>query len=127
MSVGVKSACELESDRGSIVACRVLDKSRNTAPLELWLFRASTTGGAGLADTDPFNPTDTQLANLAGVIRIDDWFAGSTENSIGQATNLPLSFTDLTGGSLYAWLVARGAANYTGTSHLTVQLEVLKD
>ena len=125
--IGAQIAFNVGADRGSIVACRVLDKSKNSVPLELWLFRASIAPNpTNDWDNDPFGPSDTQLADLAGVIRIDDWFANN-ENTIGQATNLPLSFTDLTSGNLYAWLISRGAPVYTATSHLTVQLEVLKD
>lgn len=125
--IGAQIAFNVGTNRGSIVACRVLDKSKNSVPLELWLFRASIAPTPSNDwDNDPFPPSDTQLADLAGVIRIDDWFANN-ENTIGQATNLPLSFTDLTSGNLYAWLISRGAPVYTATSHLTVQLEVLKD
>jgi hypothetical protein len=124
-AIGTQITFNVGTNRGSLVACRVLDKDKNTHPLELWLFRASTTG-TGLGNDAPFTPSDTQLANLAGVVRINDWFANA-ENSIGQATNLRLSFTDLTNDLLYAWLVSRDGETYTSSSALTVQLEVLRD
>ena len=91
-------------------------------PLELWLFRASTT--TGLSNNTVFDPDDNQIANLAGVLRINDWFTANL-NSIGQAENLPMSFADLTGGAIYGWLVNRGAPIYTSTSDLTVELEAV--
>jgi hypothetical protein len=122
--IGSQMTFAVGANRGSIVACRVLDKNENTSPLELWLFRASTSGSWNNA---PFAPDDTtQLVNLAGVVRIDDWFVNN-ESSIGQATNLPLAFTDLSSGSVYAWLVSRGTPTYAGSGDLTVQLEVLRD
>ena len=53
---------------------------------------------------------------------MSDWFH-TTQNSVGQAENLPLSFTNLTGGVLYGWLVCRGKPTYA-SSGLIVEFEV---
>jgi hypothetical protein len=126
-AIGAEITFSVGANRGSIVACRVLDKNKNTVPLELWLLRSSIAPTLSNDwDNDPFPAAGTSLASLAGVVRIDDWFVNN-EDSIGQATNLPLSFTDLTSGTLRAWLVSRGTPTYASTTDLTVQLEVLKD
>ena len=101
---------------------RVLDKDENVVPLELWLFRVSTT--TGLSNNTVFDPDDTQMGNCVGVLRINDWFTADL-NTIGQFANVPLPFSELTGGNLYGWLVNRGAPVYTSTSALTVELQIL--
>jgi hypothetical protein len=121
-AVGGQMTFNATTNRGVVVGGRVLDNDENVVPLELWLFRVSTT--SGLANNEIFDPTDAQMANLVGVVRINDWFA-TTENTIGQFANLPLPFADLTGGNLYGWLVNRGAPIYTSTSAITVELQIL--
>jgi hypothetical protein len=121
-AVGGQMNFSAGTNRGVVVGGRVLDKDKNVVPLELWLFRVSTT--SGLADNEEFDPDDSQMANLVGVLRINDWFTAD-QNSIGQFANLPLPFADLTGGNLYGWLVNRGAPVYTSTAALVVELQIL--
>jgi hypothetical protein len=118
-AVGTQLSFSTGQNAGSIIGCRMLDKGRQSVPLELWLFRASTTG-TGLSNNDPFGPSDTQIANSAGVIRVTDWFH-TPENSAGQAEDLPFSFASLTGGVLYGWLVCCGSPTYAA-GDLTVEL-----
>ena len=125
-AVGTQITFGIGTNRGTIVGCRVLDKAKQTVPLELWLFRASTTSGLG--NNSVFDPDDSQIANLAAVVRIDDWYTADL-NSVGQAANLPLSFADLSGGLIYGWVVNRGTN--PGPSFvagaLIVELEVLME
>jgi hypothetical protein len=121
-AVGGQMTFNATTNRGVVVGGRVLDKDENVVPLELWLFRVSTT--TDLGDNSAFDPTDAQMANFVGVLRINDWFS-NPENTVGQFSNLPLPFADLTGGNLYGWLVNRGAPVYTTTTALTVELQIL--
>jgi hypothetical protein len=112
------------ANRGAIVGCRVKDKSKVSEPLELWLFREDFTP---TTNHDTFNPFDSDLVNLAAVVRISDWF-DSGGNSVGQAVNLPLSVVlDSGDTTLYGQLVTRGTPQYGDTNHLVVELEVAKE
>jgi hypothetical protein len=120
-AVGTQISFNLGTNQGVIVGCRVLDEAKQSVPLELWLFRATTT--AGLGDNSEFDPDDDQILNLAGVLRVNDWF-NTKENSIGQAENLPLAFAGLSSNMLYGWLVTRAAPSFV-ENQLTVELDVL--
>ena len=110
-----------EGNHGMIVGCRLLDKSRQSVPLELWLFRGDFTPSG---DNSLFAPSDSDLENLTAVVPVTDWFV-TPENSIGQAENLPLSFVLNSGDrALYGQLVARGKPQYASSTAIVVELEV---
>ena len=84
-------------------------------------------------DANPSNTTftensaldinDTDLLNVIGVAPVLDWF-GFSDNSVGQALNLAMSFR-LAGADLYAAIVERGAPTYASTSDLSIRVGIL--
>lgn len=118
------NAVDALASRGVIAGCRIKDKHKQNAPLELWLFREDFTP---TTDFNAFNPSDSDLANLAAVVRVTDWFSGSG-NSVGQGVNLPLPVVlDAGDTTLYGQLVTRGTPDYDSSSDLTVELEIAKE
>jgi hypothetical protein len=109
------------ASHGVVRGCRIIDKGRQSVPLELWLFREDFTHSN---DNAVFNPSDSDLTNLAAVIQVGDWFP-TAGNSVGQPDNLPQTFTlDSGDTTLYGQLVSRGAPTYASTSDLVVELIV---
>ena len=95
------------------------------------LAKQSITKDVVFFDTHPANTTftensaldiaDADLVDVLGVVQVADWFAFN-DNSIGQALNLAIPFSDT---PLYAAIVERGAPTYASTSDLTIRVGIL--
>jgi len=113
-----------ERSTGIIQGVTITDKAGQNAALDLILFQSDFTP---TADNAPFDPSDADLLNLAGAIKIlsSDYLAFADNSAaIRGALALPFSATTR---FLYGQLVARGTPTYASTSDLTVILTVLAD
>lgn len=101
----------------------IIDKAKQSIQLDLILFDRTFTA---TADNDAFDPTDADLANCIGGVKITDWFAFN-DNSMGCKTGigLPIRLADA-GDSLFGQLVTRGAPTYAATTDLIVILGIVR-
>jgi hypothetical protein len=108
---------------GIIFNVLILDKDKQSAPIDVVLFKTDFTAST---DKTAFDPSAGDMANCVGVISItaSDYV---TFANYGIATvNKPLAFR-ADGAALYAQLVMRGTPTYTTTSSIGVALKILQD
>lgn len=109
--------------RAYVTAVRVADKSTQAAPMDLYLFESSPSGGG--SDNAAFDPDDADL--LIGPadkpIHITDW-STNNDNCSGKSGALGVAIKPTVDGKFYARAVSRGTPTYGSTSDLTFIVEV---
>jgi len=111
--------------RASGGACRidsvqVVDKSQQRPDLELILFDRSVTAPT---DNLVFNPSDTELTYVVGVIYIGGW----SDLSTNSVTDIPVGRdVVLNGTDLYGVLITRSTPTFASTSDIVVTVNVLQ-
>jgi hypothetical protein len=110
---------------GFIEALRVIDRSLQLAPLELWLFDQTFTA---MADQATWNPSDADLDNCVGVIAVntEHWFRANTQG-VALVNEIELPYVTVGGDSLYGQLVCRGTPTFASVAAIRVRLSVRKD
>lgn len=101
----------------------IIDRAKQSIQLDLVLFDRTFTA---TTDNDAFDPTDADLANAIGAVKIVDWFAFN-DNSMGVKTGigLPIELADA-GSSLFGQLVTRGTPTYAAVGDITVILGIIR-
>jgi len=100
----------------------VIDNSQQMPSLELVLFDRDFTAST---DNAAFDPTDADLANIVGVVKIGDW-SDFNDNAVAMRTGIGLS-AKLNGTALYGQLVTRTTPTFVATNDITVILEIIRD
>lgn len=113
------SVVESANSAATLDSIVVIDKDQELATFDLVLFDQTFTA---TADNAVFAPSDADLANCIGVVRVSD-YANFSTNSVATRTNVGLGIK-LTGTSLFGQLVVRGTPTYTATSDITVKVAV---
>jgi len=109
--------------RGGVIQSVVItDLAKQSANLDLVIFDANPSNTT-FTENSAFDPHDTDILNIIGVVAITDWKAFS-DNSAGVANNLAIPFILDTGNVLYGALVSRGAPTYAATD-LTIRLGII--
>ena len=102
----------------------VTDLSIQAADLVLALFDRTFTA---TADNDAFDPSDADLANCLGYIRINNSdYATFADNCVATLKGVGLS-VKLNGTSLFGQLMCTGTPTYASTGDLVVKLGILQD
>lgn len=105
----------------TITAVVIIDEDQELAPLELVLFDRTFTA---TSDNALFDPSDADLANCIGVIKVSD-YANFVDNSV--ATRECRLTAKLNGTDLFGQLVVRSTPTYTATDDITVIVQVAQD
>jgi len=114
---------------GQIVGSTIIDKGKQNAALQLWLFAVSPT----LVNTDNgvFDITDANLVTALPIGVIDfaatDYRSTASNSIVNGAVLLdraPLPFTTSGGANIFGALVTTGTPTYTSTTDLVVYLNV---
>jgi len=100
----------------------IIDLDKELAPLEIVLFDRTFTA---TSDNATFDPTDADLANCIGVIKVGD-YASFNDNAVAVRTGIGLS-AKLNGNDLFGQLVVRSGPTYASTSDIIVILEIIQD
>jgi len=100
----------------------IIDEDQELAPLELVLFDRTFTA---TSDNAAFDPSDADLANIIGVVKISD-YSNFNDNSVAVRTGIGLA-AKLNGTDLFGQLVVRSTPTYTATDDITVIVEVVQD
>lgn len=100
----------------------IIDNDQELAPLELVLFDRTFTA---TSDNAAFDPTDADLANCIGVVKVSD-YASFNDNSVATRAGIGLAAT-LNGTDLFGQLVVRSAPTYTATNDIIVIVQVVQD
>lgn len=107
-----------------IDAVQLVDKDQEMADLDLVLFDRSITAPT---DNAVFDPTDTELGYVVGVVPIGGgYYANFNDNAVAAASGLGLTAV-LNGTDLYGVLVARSTPTYTAVDDLVVTVTILQD
>lgn len=104
--------------RGTIRSILLLDKDRQQRMTDLALFNASFTPAA---DRTAFDPSWADMANLIGVVTLQDWTAFASR-AVARAD--PMLAYVSQGADLYGQLIAREAPTFATTTSLAVILTV---
>ena len=111
-----------------IESVTIIDKASVHGEIDIVFFSKTFTA---TADNDVFAPSDADLANAVGGIKIrsTDYIAFSTNSLACVASNMvylnaPASGSDM---SLWAQMVVRGAVTYASTSDLIIKLGLRMD
>lgn len=115
------NAARVSGGTVTITAALIIDKDQELAPLELVLFDRTFTN---TADNGVFAPSDADLANYIGVVKISDYANFSTNSVAVRECRLTAT---LNGTSLFGQLVVRGTPTYTATSDIIVIVQVVQD
>lgn len=113
------SAVESAASAATLDSVTIIDKDQELATFDLVLFDQTFTAAS---DNAVFAPSDADLANCIGVVRVSD-YANFSTNSVATRTNVGLGIK-LTGTSLFGQLVVRGTPTYTATSDLIVKVAI---
>lgn len=107
--------------QGWVDKLTIIDKDKQAAAGELWLFNSSVTPAAANA---AHSISDADAAKCVGVIPFGAYY-DSALNSVSFAKNINLSVVSLST-SLWGILVTRGTPTYTA-SGLVVTIELTQD
>jgi len=112
------------STGGSITIQSVIvaDKSQQQPSLELVLFDRDFTASS---DNAAFDPADTDLPYIVGVIPVSNWF-DFNDNSVATRHGLQVA-AKLEGTDLYGQLVTRSTPTFVSTTDITVALDIIQD
>jgi hypothetical protein len=112
------------STGGSITIQSVIvaDKSQQQPSLELVLFDRDFTASS---DNAAFDPADTDLTYIVGVIPVSNWF-DFNDNSVATRHGLQVA-AKLEGTDLYGQLVTRSTPTFVSTTDITVALDIIQD
>lgn len=118
------NAVRASGGSGLLYAVQVVDKGQQMKDLDLVLFDRSITAPT---DNSIFNPSDTELTEAVGTVRISSGdYADFNNNSVATVANVGIEFV-LNGTDLFGVLVARGTPTYTSTTDIVVTLTILQD
>lgn len=104
-------------------AVQVADKSQQMPAMDLVLFDRNP-GSGTFTDNAAADPTDTEIAQIVGVIPVGG-YADMNDNSISDTAcsrRMVLNGTDL-----FGVLIARATPTFVGTSDITVTLTIAQD
>lgn len=129
------AAARVTGGSGVIQSATLVDRDKENALIELWIFDRSVTSFG--SDNAVAAPTETDLDKLIGVIIFDnrttygpsDYIELNTTSggsSIAQKLNVGLPFV-ANATDLFAQMIVRGTPTYTATSDLAVILGILQD
>lgn len=111
---------------GIIQSVSITDKAGVLTDIDVVIFNADPSGTT-FTENAVLNIVDADLTKIIGVASVTDWVSFST-NAQGDAVNLGFAFdTKATGNVLFGAMIARGAANLTGTTDLTINVGILVD
>lgn len=117
------NAARLAGGGGILNVLSIIDKGKQDAELELWLFSETFTPGA---DNAAWDPSDADLANFITVLSTADGnYYDATDNSVASLE--VARRYDLLGISLFGRLVTRGTPTYASTTDLTVKIGLVQD
>jgi hypothetical protein len=107
-------------EHGVIHSIVVIDRDKESANLDVVMFRADYTAAAINA---AFLVADSDLSNLIGAVLINTWKAFS-DNSVGVATNIGLPYW-APAGKIYLQLVTRATPTYAASTDLLISLSIV--
>ena len=108
---------------GVIKSAILIDKAKQSLPLEVWIFDAPFTPPA---DNAPWSISDADAQGLIGILEFSSYFATAL-NSISQVHFPLIGFKCKAGvNSLYMAMVTRGAPTYA-SQELSVKFNIWQD
>ena len=110
------------SPGGILQAVVIIDKDSEDVQLDLMLFSEAFTA---TADHDAWDPTDADLANLIGIVEVNNYKTFNDNSAAMAEVNIPLIATEA-GGTVYGQLVTRGTPSYTATTDIIVKIGVTR-
>lgn len=115
-------ACLTGTLQAEIRGVTLWDLTKQGADIDLLIFSADPSGTT-FTDNAALDVADADLPKIAAVVQIttDSAYA---DNGISQAKNLSYEIPCNASGTFYGAMVARGTPTYTGTSELTLQIEI---
>ncbi|MDZ4766519.1 MAG: hypothetical protein SGI73_18435 [Chloroflexota bacterium] len=106
---------------GVIQSLRLVDLAKQNAEIDLVLFGADF---SATADNAVFDPSDADLANCLGAIKIaNSSYASFNDSALASVYGIGLTFQ--TGSAIYGQLVVRGTPTYASTSDISLQIGIL--
>lgn len=118
-------AARLSGGTLTVQAVILIDKDQEQAEIDLVLFDRTFTPSA---DNAVFNPSDADIANHIGTIKINPAdYANFSTNCAATVRNVGLALKLNGSASLYGQMVIRGVQTYTSTAGLTIKLVVYQD
>lgn len=119
------SAARVSGAGGIVESVVIVDKDQELAAMDLVLLSATVAGTT--TDNAAWDPNDSDLANVVGVIPIlTGDYSDFNDNSVAARSGIGMAYT-CAATSLFGVLVARGTPTYTGTSDISVILGLLPD
>lgn len=118
-----------DPDPTFLVSITVLDKANQKAALDIVFFNANPESSLG-ADNAAYALADADLGKVLGRISIEASHYVSSGSNNAEATRSAFGLIPLkaaSGTSIYAAVVARGAATYGSASDLSVKIGIIKD
>lgn len=112
--------------QGTLQSITICDKASQTGEYDVVFFDSEPTG---INNNDTFDIADADLEKIIYFDSFPDAAATRqvfNDNSFSFLWNLDVPLWT-TGGSLYAFLIAKGTPTYAGTSDITVTLQVETD
>ena len=105
----------------------ISDLSNQKAPIDVFFFNANPTSST-LTDGSTFTVNAADITKFAGVCSIlaTDWVSDSAHGFTNKL-NQGIAFGSGGTGTIYAVMVIRGSATFSGTGDLTLKIKVLQD
>ena len=102
----------------------IVDRASQDVQLDLVLFSEEFTP---TADNGAFDPSDADLLNCIGVVKVSDYSAFN-DNSIAtkSAIGLPIHLTNASG-NLFGQLVTRGTPTYVAITDIAVRIGLISE
>lgn len=120
------NAARVAAGSGVIHAVTIIDNAAQSAELVLVLFDRTFTASA---DNAAFDPSDADLANCIGVIKITSTdYQALADNAVACVKGIGLPYElPAAGTSLFGQLMCTGTPTYVAATDLTVKLHLLQD
>ena len=110
---------------GEVKTLVIVDRGEQNAACDLVLFDRTFTP---TADNARFDPSDADLANVIGMIRVlPEHYTRFVDNSMAMILPVGLYFTSAVNANIYGQLVVRGIPTYSSTGDLTVRLTLKRN
>ncbi len=118
------NAVRVSGGTGLLQGITVFDAAKQAAEIIITFFDRTFTA---TADNDAFDPTDADLANCIGQVKIaTSDYASYNDNAMACKSNIGLPFK-LNGTSLFAQAMVTGTPTYAATTDLKITVRILAD
>ena len=119
------NAARASGGGGIVESVVIVDKDQELAAMDLVLLSSTVAGTT--TDNAAWDPNDSDLANVVGVIPIlSGDYADFNDNAVASRSGIGMAYT-CAATTLFGVLVARSTPTYTATSDISVILGLIPD